>query len=151
MSRKFVYISVLCLLFLTSCQTQLSKEVTSISTAAGMSQSEINWNSAGPDAKVHQITFEKVKKDVENGAVFFDVRSASEFKTSNFGITTNFPITDLENNQLPNIPKDTPIYVHCLKGIRSAQAVKILRDAGFQKVYDMGGIEHVQAIGGVLK
>lgn len=151
MKNKWLFCSGVSVLLLTACQSQMSQQEMPVNTTSGMQQTEINWNNAGPDAKAHQLTFEKVKSDVENGAVFLDVRSAEEFKTSNFGITTNFPITELEKNQLPTVPKDTPIYVHCLKGIRSAQAVKILRDAGFQKVYDMGGIEHVQAIGGVLK
>lgn len=84
-------------------------------------------------------------------AVFYDVRSESEYSAQNFGITENYPISDLEDGKLPDLAKDTKIYVHCLKGIRSAQATKILRDAGFTNVYDMGGVEHVQAIGGVLE
>lgn len=147
MRKKGLYSIMLCLVILSACQKQQSTDIMS----SNSHQTNINWNNAGPDAKVHQLTFVEVKQAVENGAVFFDVRSSEEFNTSNFGITTNFPITDLEKNKLPDLPKDTPIYVHCLAGIRSAQATKILRDAGFNQVYDLGGIEHVQAIGGVLK
>lgn len=111
----------------------------------------IDWSKAGPDAQKHQISFEQVEEAVKNGAVFFDVRSKGEFNSKNFGITQNYPITDLEDGKLPDLPKDTKIYVHCLKGIRSAEATKILRDAGFTQVYDMGGMEHVTAIGGVAK
>lgn len=114
--------------------------------------SGIDWTKTGPDAKKFEITFSQIKHDVESGkAVFLDVRSLDEFESKNFGITENYPITELEQGKLPDIEKDTKIYVHCLKGIRSAQAVQILREAGFTEVYDMGGIEHVQAVGGVLK
>ena len=52
---------------------------------------------------------------------------------------------------MPDVPKDTKIYVHCLKGIRSAQAVEILREAGFSQVYDLGGVQQVEAIGGKIE
>ncbi|MGT2756313.1 rhodanese-like domain-containing protein [Streptococcus ovuberis] len=110
----------------------------------------IDWSKAGPDAKKYQMNFTDVEQAVADGAVFYDVRSKEEYDSGNFGITESFPLTDMEAGKLPDLPKDTPIYVHCLKGIRSAQAAKILRDAGFTTVYDMGGLEHVEAIGGVI-
>lgn len=123
--------------------TTLQKEQTSDSQA-------IDWTKAGPDAQKLHITFEKVTSDVKNGAVFYDVRSAGEYQRGHFSITTHYPITDLEAGKLPDVPKDTVIYVHCQLGIRSADATKILRDAGYTHVFDLGGIEHVKAIGGVL-
>ncbi|MFC5630508.1 MULTISPECIES: rhodanese-like domain-containing protein [Streptococcus] len=151
--KKLLIVNMFVLgLFLTACQSisdmstsNTDKEQTSVSAE------KIDWEKAGPDAKANRISFDMVKEDVESGAKFFDVRSAEEYKAGNFGITENFPITDLENGKLPELPKDTKIYVHCLKGIRSAQAVKLLRDAGYTQVFDMGGVEHIEAIGGILE
>ena len=131
---------------LTACQTATSQKA-----ASSDSSSTIDWSQAGPDAKKNQISFADVKADVEKGAKFYDVRSEDEFNAGNFGITESYPIAELEAGILPDLPKDTKIYVHCLKGIRSAKAVEILREAGFSQVYDLGGIEEVEAIGGVIQ
>ena len=88
---------------------------------------------------------------MEKGAKFYDVRSEDEFNAGNFGITDSLPIAELEAGILPELPKDTKIYVHCLRGIRSAKAVEILREAGFSQVYDLGGLEQVEAIGGKIE
>lgn len=143
-------LTLLCLslVFLAACSQATKQEKTQpVDTATSQT---IDWSQAGPDAREHQISFADVEKAVAGGAVFYDVRSKAEYETSNFGITTNFPITDMEQGNLPAVDKDTPIYIHCLKGIRSAQATAILREAGFSQVYDLGGVEHVQAIGGQL-
>lgn len=113
--------------------------------------SSINWEKAGPDARAEKITFAQVEAAVADGAKFYDVRSPKEFQTSNFGITENFPVTDMEAGKFPDLPKDTPIYVHCQSGRRSADAAKLLRAAGFTQVYDLGGLAAVEAIGGVLQ
>lgn len=123
-----------------------SADTTSIKQAK-----EIDWRKAGVDAQTYQLTFEQVRKDVEAGAKFYDVRSKEEYDEGRFEMTDNLPIDDLEAGKLPDLPKDTTIYVHCLKGIRSAQATKILREAGFSQVYDLGGVEEVEAIGGSLR
>ena len=93
----------------------------------------------------------RISKQMEKGAKFFDVRSEDEFNAGNFGITESYPIAELEAGILPDLAKDTKIYVHCLKGIRSAKAVEILREAGFSQVYDLGGLEQVEAIGGKIE
>lgn len=149
MKKVMFLISLLSVGLLAACQP--TEQSTTSSQQESVKVSEIDWNQAGPDAKEHQISFEMVKADVEAGAKFYDVRSEAEYEEGNFGITENLPITDLQEGKLPDVPKDTKIYVHCLKGIRSAQATKLLRDAGFTEVYDMGGVEHVQATGGVLE
>ena len=148
--KKFLALAVLMTVgLLAACQPM--EKTTSSSQQEIVKTADIDWEQAGPDAKANQISFEMVKADVEAGAKFYDVRSEEEYETENFGITENLPITDLQAGKLPDVPKDTKIYIHCLKGIRSAQATKILRDAGFTQVFDMGGVEHVQAIGGVLE
>lgn len=134
------FLTALMLLCLVGCQTKASPEAVS----------GINWEQAGPDAQTQKITFAQVEAAVEAGAKFYDVRSPKEFQTSNFGITENFPVTDMETGKLPDLPKDTPIYVHCQSGRRSADAAKLLREAGFTQVYDLGGLTAVEAIGGIL-
>ena len=137
---------MLSLTMLAACQSSDSQTSSSSDTS-----SAIDWSQAGPDAQKNQLSFADVKADVEKGAKFYDVRSEDEFNAGNFGITDSLPIAELEAGILPDVPKDTTIYVHCLRGIRSAKAVEILREAGFSQVYDLGGIEEVEAIGGVIQ
>ena len=146
MKKMITFCLMLSLTMLIACQTTTSQKA-----ASSDSSSTIDWSQAGPDAKKNQISFADVKADVEKGAKFYDVRSEDEFNAGNFGITESYPIAELEAGILPDLPKDTKIYVHCLKGIRSAKAVEILREAGFSQVYDLGGIEEVEAIGGVIQ
>lgn len=130
-------------LFVAGCQNTTTPKTNNIN---------IDFSKSGPAAKKHKITFQQVEKEVNSGeAIFLDVRTEKEFKDKNFGITTNFPIELLESGKLPKYSKDTKIYIHCLLGIRSADATEILRKAGYTNVYDLGGLEHVKEIGGVLK
>ncbi|MGT2667606.1 rhodanese-like domain-containing protein [Streptococcus rifensis] len=143
--------SIICLMMSVFLMSACQKETkTARETETAMTTDTIDWSKAGPDARENHITFNQVIQDVENGAVFYDVRSNEEFTKQNFGLTTNFPITELEAGNLPDLPKDQKIYVHCQLGIRSAAATKILRDAGYTAVYDLGGLAQVEAIGGQL-
>ena len=137
---------MLSLTMLAACQSSDSQTSSSSDTS-----SAIDWSQAGPDAQKNQLSFADVKADVEKGAKFYDVRSEDEFNAGNFGITDSLPIAELEAGILPDVPKDTTIYVHCLRGIRSAKAVEILREAGFSQVYDLGGVQQVEAIGGKIE
>ena len=137
---------MLSLTMLAACQSSDS-QTSSLSDTS----SAIDWSQAGPDAQKNQLSCADVKADVEKGAKFYDVRSEDEFNAGNFGITESFPIAELEAGILPDVPKDTTIYVHCLRGIRSAKAVEILREAGFSQVYDLGGVQQVEAIGGQIE
>ena len=146
MKKIITFCLMLSLTMLAACQSSDSQTSSSSDTS-----SAIDWSQAGPDAQKNQLSFADVKADVEKGAKFYDVRSEDEFNAGNFGITDSLPIAELEAGILPDVPKDTTIYVHCLRGIRSAKAVEILREAGFSQVYDLGGVQQVEAIGGQIE
>ena len=146
MKKIITFCLMLSLTMLAACQSSDS-QTSSLSDTS----SAIDWSQAGPDAQKNQLSFADVKADVEKGAKFYDVRSEDEFNAGNFGITDSLPIAELEAGILPELPKDTKIYVHCLRGIRSAKAVEILREAGFSQVYDLGGVQQVEAIGGKIE
>lgn len=110
-------------------------------------------NTANPGSSTQQsatLTFNQITQDVQDGAKFYDVRSPQEYKQGNFGITENLPLAQLKEGKLPDINKDTLIYVHCEQGNWSAQAATILREAGYTQVIDLGGLKDVQALGGTL-
>ena len=103
---------------------------------------------AGKTASDPSLTFATVQQDIKGGAKFYDVRTPQEFATNRFEGTANWPLQEMQAGRLPDVAKDTKIYLHCQSGNRSAQATRILKNAGYTNVIDLGGINHVQSIGG---
>ena len=74
------------------------------------------------------------------GAVLLDVRTPEEYREGHIPGSKNVPLQSLDkvtgfvNNQ------DIPIFVYCLSGARSAQAVSALRRMGYTNVKNIGGI-----------
>lgn len=70
-----------------------------------------------------------------------DVRTSAEYKA---GHLKNSFQADWYNQQqfkerVGNLDKSKPVYVYCLTGIRSAEAVKQLKQNGFSNVHDLKG------------
>jgi|JI10StandDraft_1071094.scaffolds.fasta_scaffold04178_6 rhodanese-related sulfurtransferase len=98
-----------------------------------------------------KLMFAEINKKTAKGtAILYDVRTLEEYDAGHFPDAINYPVQDLSAGQLPELAKDTPIYVYCRSGNRSAQAATILKEAGFTAVTDLGGIETVKAMGGKL-
>ena len=70
-------------------------------------------------------------------AVLVDVREADEFRSGHIPGAINAPLSVLEQVTLP---KDKPLFVYCLRGTRSRQAVSRLIRMGYQNVRSIGGI-----------
>lgn len=74
------------------------------------------------------------------GAVLLDVRTEAEYRDGHIDGSVNLPldkiffIADTVKN------KNTPLYVHCLSGGRSRQAVAYLKKMGYTQVKNIGGI-----------
>ena len=74
------------------------------------------------------------------GAILMDVRSPQEYREGHIPGSKNVPLQSLDkvtsfvNNQ------DTPVFVYCHSGARSAQAVSVLEDMGYTNVKNIGGI-----------
>jgi phage shock protein E len=98
-----------------------------------------------------RLTFGLVQENMKNGAKLYDVRTAEEFAAGHFAGAINFPVETLQSGTLPDVAKDTTIYVYCRSGNRSGQAATILKNAGFTQVTDLGGLSDVEAIGGKLE
>jgi adenylyltransferase/sulfurtransferase len=67
-----------------------------------------------------------------------DVRQPQEYAISRIPESELIPLANLEVS-LHTLNRTDEIVVMCRSGIRSAQAVKFLRDAGFQKVKNLTG------------
>lgn len=77
----------------------------------------------------------------QENAVLIDVRQPDEFERGRIPGARNVPSQKLRDFSLEVTDKDTPIYVYCLSGARSARAVRALRGVGFTNVIDLGGIQ----------
>lgn len=74
------------------------------------------------------------------GAILLDVRTRQEYSEGHIPGSKNIPLQEI--GQVPrSIPhKDTPVFVHCLSGARSRQAVNQLGQMGYTNVKNIGGI-----------
>lgn len=74
------------------------------------------------------------------GALVLDVRSNEEFAAGHI-IDARHIVLDTLANNLDSIKKyrEKAVIVCCESGARSAQAAKLLKDQGFQYVYNLSG------------
>ena len=82
----------------------------------------------------------KEKYDAEKDLVI-DVRTAGEHKSGHLTITDfNYDVTNGEfQSKLSSLDKNKTYYVYCRSGSRSANAVRLMKDSGFEKVFNIGG------------
>lgn len=97
------------------------------------------------------LTFASIQKDIENGAQLLDVRTPEEYDEGHFTESTLLPLQVIESGKMPEVNKDTKLYVYCRSGNRSADATKMLKNAGYTDVVDLGGLADVQKLGGSLQ
>ncbi len=73
-------------------------------------------------------------------AVLLDVRSKEEYRGGHIPGSLNIPLDELSliQNKVPK--RETPLFVHCLSGARSGQAVEMLKKMGYTNVKNIGGI-----------
>lgn len=77
-------------------------------------------------------------KESDPDAILVDVRSHEEHLNGSVPGAINIPQDELRN-RLDEIPKNKPIYVHCAIGMRGYLALRILKGAGFNEVYNLTG------------
>jgi phage shock protein E len=92
-------------------------------------------------------TFES---DIASGTPLIDTRTPEEFNESHILNAINLPLDRIQAGAEPNATKDEKIYLYCRSGNRSAEAKKILEDAGYINIVDLGGMNEVVALGASL-
>ena len=75
-----------------------------------------------------------------HGAILLDVRTPQEYRDGHIPDSKNVPLQELGRVGGVAAEKDTPIFVYCRSGARSAQAVKALARMGYINVKNIGGI-----------
>src|SRR5918999_1624158 len=88
---------------------------------------------------VPEISVNELKQKLDHGEEInvLDVREPHEYEVANIGVRL-IPLGELPQH-LAELDQDEYFVVHCKTGSRSAKAVKLLQDAGFQNVYNVKG------------
>jgi rhodanese-related sulfurtransferase len=90
------------------------------------------------------ITVEDLKSKRDRGepVTLVDVREPHEWAISELPGALKIPLATLPQ-RLAELPKDAEIVVYCRSGGRSANAVQVLRQKGYEKAFNLaGGINH---------
>jgi adenylyltransferase/sulfurtransferase len=98
---------------------------------------------AREDGTVRAISVQELKRKLDASEAFelIDVREPFEFEIARIERAKLIPLGEIAG-RADELERDQPIVVHCHSGRRSAQAVRLLEQLGFSKVYNLeGGIE----------
>jgi phage shock protein E len=85
------------------------------------------------------------KMKLPDNAVLLDVRQADEFNAGHIEGAVLVPhdtIAEKVGAVVPN--KNTPVYVYCRSGRRSAIAVEAMKKLGYTNLTDLGGMEEAK-------
>ena len=89
-------------------------------------------------ARGGDVNGEQARQLVQAGARLVDVRTPSEFASGHIPGAINIPLQQLDSRLTELQPKDTPLVVYCRSGNRSGNATRMLKNAGFAAVHDLG-------------
>jgi rhodanese-related sulfurtransferase len=111
------------------------------------------------NAVVPKITGAQAQEMVANGAVIVDLRDSAELAaTGKAAGAVHIPRGSLEfkaDLSSPTAEKslafDKPVILHCASGGRAALAGKLLKDMGYEKVYNLGGFKDWAEAGGKVE
>lgn len=78
-----------------------------------------------------------IENKLPEGALI-DVRAIEEFQEGAIPNALHIPVDELRE-RLDEVPEDKPIYLYCGVGLRGYVALKILKQSGFENVYNLSG------------
>ncbi len=87
--------------------------------------------------KVRFMQWDEVE-NMDPNMFLLDVRNRNEFELSSIPGAVNIPIDELREN-LSQLPSDRPILIYCEIGLRGYLAHRILRQRGFEEVFNLAG------------
>ena len=111
------------------------------------------------NAVVPRISGKEAQEMVANGALLVDVRDSAELTASGKAAgSVHIPRGSLEMkadlsaaSADKNFALDRAVIVHCGGGGRAALAGKLLKDMGYEKVYNLGGLKDWAESGGKVE
>jgi rhodanese-related sulfurtransferase len=111
------------------------------------------------NAVVPRISGKDAQEMVAKGALLVDVRDSAELAQSGKAAgSRHIPRGSLEmkadltgQSADKNFALDRPVIVHCGAGGRAALAGKLLKDMGYEKVFNLGGLKDWAESGGEVE
>ena len=98
---------------------------------------------AAADATISVTQLETMLKERDNGErdfVLVDVREPNEFEINRIPGSVLIPKGDfLNGTALEKLSQDKPVVLHCKSGVRSAEALAVLKGAGYGDAVHVGG------------
>ena len=111
----------------------------------------LSCNTQQQGAKDHStLTATEYKEKHANTkeAILVDVRTPAEFEEGHLQGAQNADFLSKElHNRMQNWDKSRTYYLYCASGNRSGQAARIMEEAGFKKVYNIGGYKELKEAG----
>jgi len=94
-----------------------------------------------PSSSVYSISCEDYVKRSSEPHILLDVREPVQFSICSLASATNIPISQISSrvNEVRTLAKSKPVYVMCRRGIFSAKACLILKEAGLLDVVNIAG------------
>ena len=98
---------------------------------------------AAAGSTISVVQLEQMLKEREEGTrdfVLVDVREENEFEINRIPGSVLIPKGEfLNGNALGQLSQDKPVVLHCKSGVRSAEALAVLKGAGYSDAVHVGG------------
>lgn len=99
------------------------------------------WKRFAPVKGINSITTAQLRelmKSKQPGTQFIDVRTPGEFKGNHIKGFKNLPLQQL-GSRTSELSQEKDVVVICQSGMRSSQASKMLKKAGFKNITNVKG------------
>lgn len=90
------------------------------------------------NGEVAEVSATQVRTLVASNATILDVREPGEFERGHIRSAQNMPMSQFRH-RLAEIPRDHPVYVHCLTGQRGYYVARALKQLGFDNILSISG------------
>ena len=133
--KRFISFFILALISaatLIGCSAEITPTLTAEPERRPQGETVINQKISADEAKMMMDA---------GGVTVVDVRSAAEYAMGHVPGAALVPLDTLAAQAKTALPDlDATLLVYCRSGNRSGAAAKMLKDLGYTKVYDFGGI-----------
>lgn len=108
---------------------------------------KLSGSSTKSQVSASQISAAQAYAKFQAGALVLDVRTADEWNQGHIPGSVLIPLDEL-SGRIGEVPRDRDVVVVCRTGVRSAQGLTILQQAGYTRAASMtGGMLAWQAAG----
>ena len=95
---------------------------------------------------VSRMDIVQIQSDLAQDGLLIDVRTPEEYVEGHVKDALLIPHTQLFTANIP-AEKDASIYLYCKMGPRAEFAAGVLRERGYTKVINLGGLDDMEALG----